>query len=709
MSRPDPVSNATPLIALDALVIDTETTGLDPVKARLIEIGGVRLESGAVVRDGAYRRLVRPPAPIPPATTAIHGFDDAMLAGEPQFVEVADEIATNLDRPLLLGHSVGFDLAILKAEFDRVGRAWTQPRSLCTRMLSEIAQPNLPDYSLEQVAGWLGVTPGPRHSAVGDAITAGRIFLALVPKLRERGIRTLAEAERAARQLTRVVEDHARAGWVVPSHSQPVGAEPVAGGYDLYPYRNRIQSVMRAPIVADGATTIADALRRMIEEKISSLLVAPSGATGPLHPNDIGIVTERDVMRAMAARGADALALPVGPFASRPLLTVPADAFAYRAIARMSRLRVRHLGVVSEDGSVAGVISARDLLRLRAREAIWLGDEIDEAQNVPALSRAWAKVPGVAAALRREGVLGSEVAALISEELRALTARAALLAASRTAADGLGEAPCGYTVAVLGSAGRGESLLALDQDNAVIYAQDGDNTDRWFAVFGQNLADILNDAGVPYCKGGVMASNSQWRGSLATWRARVSEWIAASKPEALLSVDIFFDLRGVFGERSLADTLWREALDQASGKAAFAKLLAESAGRTAPAVGLFGRLITENGRIDLKKAGLFGIVTAARVLAIRHHVAERATPARLDRLRSLKLGGDQDLEAMREAQEILLGFIIDQQLDDIAHGVPPSNSVAIKPLSAGARDRLRSALNAVRHADTLTRDLLFRG
>ena len=86
---------------------------------------------------------------------------------------------------------------------------------------------------------------------------------------------------------------------------------------------------------------------------------------------------------------------------------------------------------------------------------------------------------------------------------------------------GHGEPPCRYAVAVLGSAGRGESLLAMDQDNALVF-DDGEPAgaeDRWFETFGGHVADILHEAGVPYCKGGVMAKNAQWRGSVATWRA----------------------------------------------------------------------------------------------------------------------------------------------------------------------------------------------
>jgi CBS domain-containing protein len=389
---------------------------------------------------------------------------------------------------------------------------------------------------------------------------------------------------------------------------------------------------------------------------------------------------------------------------------MPADAFVYRAIGRMSRLRIRHLGVVDGGGHIVGALSARDLLRVRAAAAVSLGDEIDTAEDMPSLGRAWAKLPHVAAALLLEGLAGREIAAVISDELGALTARAAVIAERRMAECGQGPPPSPYAFAVLGSAGRGESLLAMDQDNALVFSEGdpGGPEDRWFEALSVHIADILHEVGVPYCPGGVMAKNPLWRGSLTTWRARVAHWISRSNPQDLLSVDIFFDLRGVHGDTSLAETLWREAFAAAHNEAAFAKLLADTAGSVGPAIGMFGTIRTEQGRLDLKKAGLFGIVTAARVLAIRHHVVERATPARLKGVRALDLGGERDLEAFDEAHARFVELILRQQVEDIEHGRRPTNSVEVKRLPRQERERLRAALRSVQALETLVHDLLFR-
>jgi CBS domain-containing protein len=409
------------------------------------------------------------------------------------------------------------------------------------------------------------------------------------------------------------------------------------------------------------------------------------------------------------SHGGDALTMPVERAMSYPLAAVPADAFVYRAIGRMSRLNVRHLGVVDEMGCVIGALSSRDLLRLRAGEAVVLGDEIDEANDVHALGSAWAKLPAVVKSLLAEGVSARDVAAVISRELGALTRRAAVIAEGRMRDAGRGGPMCPYAVAVLGSGGRGESLLAMDQDNALVFADGapGGTEDRWFEQLGVHVADILHEVGVPYCKGGVMARNPQWRGSLATWRERIGHWIGQSNPQSLLSVDIFFDMRPVHGDGRLCTTLWRDGFDTARGQLGFAKLLAEAAGSGESGLGLLGRFRTSQGRIDVKKVGLFRIVSTARALAIRHHVVERSTLARLAGIKALGIGAASDLDALIAAQETLLDLLLAQQTEDLERGRPPSNAVAVRRLSSRDRDRLRSTLEAVGHIDEVMRGLLF--
>ena len=85
VAKPTP---STPLVSLDAIVLDTETTGLDARAARLVQIGALRIVSGAVCPDQSFDTLVRPGIPIPAVSTAIHGINDSHVASAPTFAEV---------------------------------------------------------------------------------------------------------------------------------------------------------------------------------------------------------------------------------------------------------------------------------------------------------------------------------------------------------------------------------------------------------------------------------------------------------------------------------------------------------------------------------------------------------------------------------------------------------------------------------------------
>jgi DNA polymerase-3 subunit epsilon/CBS domain-containing protein len=502
---------------------------------------------------------------------------------------------------------------------------------------------------------------------------------------------------------------------LIQSVDSPVQAarERTFSRIDSYPYRHRVREIMREPVQTVTADTpVREALSQLLRHGYSSIYVRPVHSdVHRLFPHDVGIVTERDLMRALDTHGGEALDLPMERFMSQPIATVPADAFVYRAIGRMNRLKIRHLGATDESGFLVGSISARDLLRLRAGEAVSLGDEIDQADSVEALRAAWARLPEVAAALMAEKVSARAIASVISRELGALTRQATVIAERRMRAEGHGDPPCPYTIAVLGSGGRGESLLAMDQDNALFFAEGepGGAEDRWFETLGTHVADILDAVGLPYCKGGVMGKNAAWRGSTQTWHERIASWIRRSKPEDLLSVDIFFDLRGVYGETALANRLRDLAFDHAKGQTDFIKLLVEAAGSLELGLNFFGGFRTERGRIDLKRTGLFGVVTAARALAIRYCLLQRSTTDRLAAVGDLGIGGSHDLQGYVDAVGVFLDLILAQQLSDLDQGLPPSNAVAIKPLTLYERQKLRGALEQVAQLEWFIRDLLFSG
>ncbi len=103
------------------VVFDLETTGIDPVSDRIVQIGLVRVEPDGHRRT--FVSLIDPRRPIPPQATAIHGITNADVAGRPTFLEIAPELSVLLEGADLAGYnSVRFDLPLLAEELRRAGR-----------------------------------------------------------------------------------------------------------------------------------------------------------------------------------------------------------------------------------------------------------------------------------------------------------------------------------------------------------------------------------------------------------------------------------------------------------------------------------------------------------------------------------------------------------------------------------------------------------
>ena len=118
--------------------------------------------------------------------------------------------------------------------------------------------------------------------------------------------------------------------------------------------------------------TLADAVRRLAEQKIGALLALRGGEVA-------GVLSERDVVRCLARHGGAALTLTVSHAMSSPVVTITPQASVDQAMELMTERRFRHLPVV-EDGRLVGIVSIGDLVKRRIdaaeREAAMLKDYI---------------------------------------------------------------------------------------------------------------------------------------------------------------------------------------------------------------------------------------------------------------------------------------------------------------------------------------------
>jgi len=156
------------------VAIDLETTGLDPEKDRIIEVGATRFDaSGKELETLSY--VVNPGRPVPAFIERFTGVTNEMTARAPRLASIRPELERFVGESLIIGHNVGFDLHYLKRE----GVALSG-RGVDTAGLARYLVPALPGHGLMEVAGALGIEPSEHHRALNDARTAAAVFVALL-------------------------------------------------------------------------------------------------------------------------------------------------------------------------------------------------------------------------------------------------------------------------------------------------------------------------------------------------------------------------------------------------------------------------------------------------------------------------------------------------------------------------------------------------
>lgn len=189
-----------PLSELSYTVFDTETTGLQPSQGdEIIAIGAVRIVNGHLLTAEVFDQLVNPRRDMEKASVRIHGITDAMLREQPAIERVLPRFHRFCEDTVLVAHNAAFDMRFLQLKEKAAGLAFSHP-VLDTLMLSAVVHPNQSDHTLEAIAARLGVNVIGRHTALGDAMVAGEIFLKMIPLLRQRGIVTFRQAHQAAQE-----------------------------------------------------------------------------------------------------------------------------------------------------------------------------------------------------------------------------------------------------------------------------------------------------------------------------------------------------------------------------------------------------------------------------------------------------------------------------------------------------------------------------
>jgi DNA polymerase III subunit epsilon len=164
------------------IVLDTETTGLDPQDGhRIVEIGAVELVNH-VATGRTFHRYINPERDMPEDAFAVHGLSQAFLADKPVFAAVVDAFLAFVGDARLVIHNAAFDIRFLDAELRRSGRTPFGPaRALDTLEMARRRFPGAAN-SLDALCRRFAVDLSGRtkHGALLDCTLLAEVYLELV-------------------------------------------------------------------------------------------------------------------------------------------------------------------------------------------------------------------------------------------------------------------------------------------------------------------------------------------------------------------------------------------------------------------------------------------------------------------------------------------------------------------------------------------------
>ena len=189
---------------LDArfVVFDIETTGFSPDQNKIIEIGAVKVENGAII--DRFSTFVNPEVPIPFHIEELTSIKDDMVVDAPKIEEVLPEFMKFCEGAIMVAHNADFDMSFIdkNCEFQGLEHDFTV---IDTVALARILLPNLNRFKLDTVAKALNISLDNHHRAVDDAGCTAEIFVKFLTMLKERGVENLDDVNHMAQSSPEMI------------------------------------------------------------------------------------------------------------------------------------------------------------------------------------------------------------------------------------------------------------------------------------------------------------------------------------------------------------------------------------------------------------------------------------------------------------------------------------------------------------------------
>jgi CBS domain-containing protein len=478
----------------------------------------------------------------------------------------------------------------------------------------------------------------------------------------------------------------------------------VTGGHLLFSRRLH-QLIHRIPVTCSPTTTARAAAEIMQRAGVDSVVV--------MHElRMVGIVTTRDLSERLIATGLPA-DVPVAQIMSSPVTTVGSEASLFEAMMVMLTWRLTRLVVTETRYGVeepVGILTDRDISHFRGQDPVATIYRIQNAPFVEELVSIRGDTSEQMWRLYRQGLQPEMINRIMSVIYDRLVVRVLELTERelRTEYDHL-YVDLPWVWLRLGSSGRREMALNSEQHNALLYAnprheKEGARAEKWFSLIAEKANASMEACGFKPSQ--YVARDARWRKPLKEWKKTYREWILQSDQKTLVPLGIFFDLRGIFGQKSLVDELKADIIDAINVQAMdsnrqFLQMMAANALEHKPPLNFFKRFSVERTgdqryTFDIRDRGTLPVVDAARVLALENRFLDSSnTYDRLRHVAETHPEMEKIIEDLIEAYRFVVDFRLEEQLRAFETGEELNNRIDPYALRKVQQNFLRNVFSTI--------------
>ncbi|WP_435163582.1 DUF294 nucleotidyltransferase-like domain-containing protein [Candidatus Pelagibacter bacterium nBUS_25] len=462
-------------------------------------------------------------------------------------------------------------------------------------------------------------------------------------------------------------------------------------------FTNKVMDYMTDDfILVEKNELVKTTIEKLRKEKKSTVIIQKNEKM-------IGIITEKDILKRVAFSADEKT--KVDQVMTHPVKFVYEDDLLFHAVGKMRKLNLNHLPVIDMSLKIQGMIDMNTALQAE------LGDVVNQIDNMTYDEQ---DVSGLIKIKQQQVVLANnmlvrnaypgDISYLLSFLNNVIYRRAIRLAEKRVGKKNIIEKIPEYSVIVMGSGGRMESFLHPDQDNGIIYEtnnEDPKKVDLYFNELAKDFSKTLDDCGIPFCKGDLMASNPLWRKSVPEWKNQINQFLDNHTPQDMRNIDMLYDFRSIYGKKELAENL-KIYLNEKLHEKKLLKFLYFSEEQSDAAIGFFGQLILEKndkenlGLLNLKHTGTLPLVESIRLYSIKHKVTKISTFERLNELNKLKVLTVDEVDFFKNAHRFMSNILLKNQVERIKQGLTIKNFIDPKTLLEREKKVLKIYLKQIR-------------